>query len=106
MFTKESSYQKKLIKRLKDEFPDCEILKNDAGYKKNIPDLTIFWKEHYALLEVKRSQKDYEQSKKEDGRLNQEWYVNKFNNWSFSSFIFPENEDEVIERMKGVFYGV
>lgn len=99
----ESRYQRKLIKRLKSEFPDCVILKNDAGYIDCIPDLTVFWGKHYALLEVKRSRKAFEDSRKEDKRRNQEWYVNKFNNWSYASFVYPENEDQVISEMKEAF---
>lgn len=101
----ESEYQSKLIKKLKLIFPDCEILKNDPHYKKNIPDLVIFYHDKYALLEVKRSKSAYESSRKEDGRLNQEYYVNKFNDWSFASFIYPENEEEVIGKLKLIFSG-
>lgn len=99
----ESNYQHNLIKRLKVIFPEIEILKNDSSYKKSIPDLTLFYKDKYALLEVKRSKKDYEKSLNEDERKNQEYYINKFNKWSYASFIFPENEDEVILELKEVF---
>lgn len=96
----ESDFQHKLIKELGIIFPGCVVLKNDAGYKKNIPDLTVFYKDHYALLEVKRSKADYEKSLKEDGRLNQEYYINKFNDWSFGRFIYPENKKEVLNDLR------
>lgn len=99
----ESKFQSKLIKQLEDIFPGCVVLKNDSGYKKNIPDLTVFYKNHYAILEVKRSERAFKESTKEDGRKNQEYYVNKFNDWSFASFVYPENVDQVLSRMKEVF---
>lgn len=96
----ESEFQHKLIKELGIIFPGCIVLKNDAGYKKNIPDLTIFYKDKYALLEVKRSESDYEKSKKDDSRLNQEFYVKKFDDWSFARFVYPENKDEVLHDLR------
>lgn len=99
----ESQFQHKLIERLKDIFPGCEILKNDPKYKKNIPDLVVFFKGHYAFLEVKRSQADYNKSRREDGRKNQEYYIDKFNEWSYASFVYPENVDQVLRELKEVF---
>lgn len=96
----ESQFQHKLIKELEIIFPGCVILKNDPEYKKNIPDLSIFWHDHYAFLEVKRSYNDYISSSKEPGRKNQEWYIDKFSNWSFASFIYPENKDEVLTSLR------
>lgn len=100
---KESQFQKKLIKKLKDIFPGCVILKNDARYKDNIPDLTILWKNHYALLEVKRDEASYEKSLKDISRRNQEYYINKFNEWSYASFVYPENVDQVLSELKEAF---
>lgn len=102
-YAKESQFQKKLIKKLKDIFPGCVILKNDARYKDNIPDLTIFWKNHYALLEVKRDKESYEKSLKDISRKNQEYYINKFNEWSYASFVYPENVDQVLGELKEAF---
>lgn len=101
----ESQFQHRLIKELEIIFPGCTVLKNDAGYKKNIPDLSVFWKDHYAFLEVKRSREDFEKSRKEPGRKNQEYYINKFNNDSFAAFIYPENKDEVLKEMREAFGG-
>lgn len=92
----ESRYQAQLIRRLKRMFPGCEILKNDARYLQGILDLTIFWEDRWAMLEVKASETSPEQP-------NQEYYVEKMNRMSFASFIFPENETEVLAALHEAF---
>ena len=93
---KENEYQSKLIKKIKERFPDAIVLKNDPNYKQGIPDLTILNGNKWAALETKRS---------EDAphRPNQDYYVDKMNKMSFSSFIFPENEQEVLDAMERSF---
>lgn len=93
---KENSYQSSLIKKLKTIFIDCIILKNDCNYKQGIPDLTIYYRNKWCTLEVK-------QSKDASHRPNQDYYVKKMNDMSFSKFIYPENEDEVINELKRFF---
>ncbi len=92
----ENQYQAKLIKKLKSMFPGCEILKNDSGYKQGIPDLTIFFGKCWAVLEVKASAIAQEQP-------NQPYYVKKLNKMSFASFIYPENEKEVLSALQKAF---
>jgi hypothetical protein len=93
---KESAYQAKLIKKLKIYFPGCYILKNDPNYISGIPDLTILYNESWATLEVKRSEKSPK-------RPNQEFHVNRMKEMSFSAFIFPENEKEVLYELRKYF---
>ena len=93
---KENQYQAGLIKRIKDRFPDAIVLKNDPSYKQGIPDLTVLWKDKWAALECKKSEKEHHQP-------NQDYYVDKMNSMSFSSFIFPENEQEVLNAMERSF---
>ena len=95
---KENQYQAGLIKRIKDRFPDAIVLKNDPSYKQGIPDLTVLWKDKWAALECKKSEKEHHQP-------NQDYYVDKMNSMSFSSFIFPENEQEVLNAMEQSFQG-
>lgn len=89
----ENVYQAKLIKKLKTLFPGCEILKNDSGYKQGILDLTILYGKKWAMLEVKASAGARE-------RPNQRYFVEKLNEMSFASFIFPENEKEVLAALQ------
>lgn len=92
----ENKFQSKLIKELKKEFPGCMVLKNDPTYIQGVPDLLILHNDHWAGLEVKRSENAKHQP-------NQDYYVDKMNEMSFSSFIYPENKDEVIGELKKKF---
>lgn len=92
----ESKFQSKLIRRIKDEFPGCIVLKNDPTYLQGIPDLTIFYENTWAALEVKNSAKASHQP-------NQDYYVDKMNQMSYAAFIFPENEDEVMAELQNHF---
>lgn len=89
----ERDFQKGLIKELKELFPGCIVLKNDPNYIQGIPDLTIFYKDRWATLEVKKSAN-------ESKRPNQEYYVKKMDNMSFSRIIFPENKEEVLNELQ------
>jgi hypothetical protein len=92
----ENAYQAKLIKKLYKMFPGCEILKNDSGYKQGILDLTILYGKKWAALEVKAHAGAKEQP-------NQGYFVKKFGEMSFASFIFPENEEEVLTALQKAF---
>ena len=89
----ESKFQHNLIKKIKDRFPGAIVMKNDPEYIQGIPDLTVLYGEHWATLECKKS----ESSSK---RPNQEYYVDLMNRMSYSSFIFPENEEEVLNELE------
>ena len=89
----ESKFQSNLIKKLKNEFPGCIVLKNDSSYLQGIPDLTIFYKDKWATLECKKSANASHQP-------NQDYYVDQMNEMSFSRFIYPENEQEVLTELK------
>lgn len=90
---KEGDYQSKLKKEIKKRLPGSIVLKNDPDWLQGIPDLTILYGDRWASLEVKRS-------KNEEHRPNQDYYVNEMNNMSFSSFIYPENEKEILDELQ------
>ena len=93
---KESDFQKSLKKELKDIFPGCIVTKLDSGNIQGIPDLLILFKDKWATLENKR----YSNAKHQP---NQDYYVDKMNEMSFSRFIYPENKDSVISELKNFF---
>ena len=90
---KESKFQSNLKKELKNMFPGCIITKLDSGDIQGIPDLLILYKNKWATLENKKTAKAHRQP-------NQEYYVNKMNDMSFSKFIYPENKEEVLTDLK------
>jgi len=93
---KESYFQSKLIKELKERFPESIVLKTDPKYKQGMPDLLILYKDRWASLEVKKDSKATH-------RPNQEYYVEKMNNMSYSAFIFPENKEAVLNELERSF---
>lgn len=92
----ESKFQKELMDKIREQYPGCVILKNDSSYIQGFPDWTILYKDRWAVLEAKRSKNAARQP-------NQEYYVNKLNDMSFSRFVFPENSDDVLEEISKYF---
>lgn len=93
MGKRENKFQAELIKDLKSRFPGCMVLKNDPDYIQGIPDLTILYGKRWATLECKRSESATH-------RPNQEYYVDKMNNMSYSRFIFPENKEAILDELQ------
>lgn len=94
----ENKFQSQLIKEIKGRFPGSIVLKNDSGYMQGVPDLTVFYKDKWATLECKKSE-----SAKH--RPNQDYYVEKMNEMSFSAFIYPENKEDVLNELERSFSG-
>lgn len=92
----ESRFQANLIKEIKTRFPGAIVIKNDPGYLQGFPDLTIYYKDKWATLECKQSAGAKKQP-------NQEYYVGKMNEMSFSRFIYPENKEEVLNDLQQSF---
>ena len=90
----ESGFQDRLINKLKDLFPGCMVFKMDQI--QGIPDLLVIYKNKWASLECKRSAGAKRQP-------NQEYYVGKMNEMSFSRFVSPENKEEVLNELQQVF---
>ena len=103
MSKRENEFQPALIKELRDMFPGCIIMKNDSGYIQGIPDLTILYKDHWAVLECKRDEEEYLKCVRTNNPPNQHYYVDKLNNMSFSRYIYPENKEEVLHDLQQSF---
>ena len=94
---KESQFQANLIKELKQRFPGCIVMKNSAGHNQGIPDISVLFGSHYAVLECKRSAKA-------SHRPNQDYYVNHVNDMGgVARFIYPENKEEVLNDLERSF---
>ena len=96
----ESRFQSNLIKELKKRFDGCIVLKNDASYIQGIPDLLVLYEDKWAALECKRDEKEVKQSSK---RGNQPYYVERMNDMSYASYIYPENKKEVLNDLERTF---
>lgn len=92
----ERNFQAELIKEIKSIFPGCIVLKNDPNYIQGFPDLTVFYKNKWALLETKRS-------RTASHRPNQDYYIEQGNAMSFARFISPENKEEVLNELQQAF---
>ena len=92
----ESKSQKEIMDEIRNRYPGCVILKNDSGYIQGIPDWTILYKDKWAVLEAKRD-------KNAPHQPNQDYYVDKLNDMSYSSFIYPENKDQVFDQLSELF---
>lgn len=93
---KESHFQGKLIKEIKERFPGSLVMKTNPGYIQGIPDLFIIHGKHWAALECKRSEKEHHQP-------NQDYYIQKLNSMSYARFVYPENKEEVLNEMERSF---
>ena len=92
----ESEFTLNLKDELRHRFPGCFIIKLDANQVQGIPDLLILWGSFWAILESKRGLSSPRQP-------NQEYYVDLFDEMSFSAFVHPLNYREVLDDMERAF---
>jgi len=90
---KENAFQSEVISDILKQFPEADIVKNDANYRQGFPDLTIFYKDKFAILEVKRTEKALHQP-------NQDYYIKKYNKCDSGYFVYPENKEEVLKHLE------
>ena len=93
---KESGFQDRLQKEIETIFPGSMVLKLDPTNKEGIPDLLVLYKDHWAALECKKNSKASFQP-------NQQFYISKMNDMSYSSVIYPENKTEVLHELQQAF---
>ena len=89
----ESSFQSKLIKEIKKQYPGSVILKNDPNYIQGIPDWLILFEDRWAVLEAKADETSRHQP-------NQDYYVDILNKMSYSSFVYPSNREQVLHELQ------
>lgn len=94
----EAPFKTKLIKDLEAMFPGCIVCHLNPNEIQGIPDLLILYGPLWATLEGKKSAHEHHQP-------NQDYYVDYMKNDmnSFSSFIYPENKQQVLEDLKKYF---
>lgn len=80
------------IKRIKAMLPGCFVMHLDPNEIQGIPDLLILYKDRWAVLEGKISATASHQP-------NQDYYVDLMDSMSFAAFIYPENEEQVLDEL-------
>lgn len=95
MAKKETDFFREQVKpELERRLPGCVIIKQDPNTSfQGVPDHIVLWEDKWATLESKRSKGSVKQP-------NQPYYVEKFNEMSFSAFINPDNMDEVLDALQ------
>ena len=93
---RESKYQASVIKKLKNLFPGCVVLKNDPFHQQGILDILILYKDRWASLEIKSSATS-------PVRPNQDYFVEQLDEMSFAAYIYPEIEEEVLSALQQAF---
>lgn len=93
---RENQFQSKIIRRLKEVFPGCMVLKNDPNYIQGVPDLLVLYQNKWVALEVKADAHARH-------RPNQDYYISKMNNMSYAAFVSPENEEDVFSELQSTF---
>lgn len=89
----ESKFESALIKELMELFPGAIILKNDPNYLQGFPDRLLLFKDKWAAFEVKASRFS-------SHRPNQNYYIEKLNDMSYASFIYPANKEDVLDDLQ------
>ena len=93
----ENRFQSALIQEIKSKLTGSYILKNDgSNVPQGFPDLLILYEDKWAALECKRAAGAHKQA-------NQDFYVDRLNDMSFSRFISPENKEEVLNELYSTF---
>lgn len=94
--TPEGKFKKQLKQHINELFPEAIIMQTDPEQIQGIPDLLVLMNDKWAALEVKKS-------KKASRRPNQEYYVNLMNKMSYAAFVYPENEDGILDELQQTF---
>lgn len=92
----ENRFQAQFIKKLKTIFPGCVVLKNDPNYIQGFPDLLVLYRDKWAALECKRDISASHQP-------NQDYYVDMLNTMAYSNFVYPQNQEAVIDDLQRTF---
>ena len=92
----ENTYKTNLKKKILERFPGSMVFHLDPNEIQGIADLLVLYKDKWAALEGKKSVNA-------SARPNQQYYVDQMNEMSYASFIYPENEEDVLNELSQIF---
>ena len=92
----ENKFKTELVQEIKEKFPGSMVFHLDPTECQGIPDLIVLYNDKWAALEGKKNATA-------SHRPNQDYYVDKMNDMSFASFIYPENKEEVLNELQQTF---
>jgi len=89
----ENKFKQKLKKKIQARLPGSLVLHLDPNDIQGIPDMLVLFNDRWAALEGKKDSRA-------SHRPNQDYWVKRMAEMSFASFIFPENEEEVLDDLE------
>ena len=92
----ESEFEDSFLQRVAEFYPGCVIIKNYPGYCQGFPDRLILYKDKWVALEFKASINASHQP-------NQDYYVGILDEMSYGTFVYPENQAEVLDAIQQTF---
>ena len=92
----ENTFKQKLIADIKRRFPGAIVVHLNPSERQGIPDLLVLYKERWAALEGKKSKNAHH-------RPNQDYYVDLMNKMSYAAFVYPENEEVILNELQSAF---
>jgi hypothetical protein len=94
--TGRAGYKAKLVKELERRFPGCVLLAKSPNDIQGFPDLLMLYQQNWVVLEVKAAANS-------DRQPNQEYWVDLYDTMSFGAFIYPENEEDILNELEQTF---
>ena len=93
----EASFKKQFLKKIEERLPylDLDFIEPSTR-KRSLPDIFVIGPICWAALEFKRSQDSNHQP-------NQDYHVERFNEKGYATFVYPENEGEVLDALERLF---
>lgn len=92
----ENKYKTNLKKKILERFPGSMVFHLDPTESQGKPDLLVLYNDRWAALEGKKEEKATH-------RPNQDYWVDVMDAMSFARFIYPENEEEVLDELSEAF---
>lgn len=101
----ESKFKKETIERIKKRFRDLDLDFIDT-HNRSMPDIFVIGPWSWAALEFKRSKLAAQQAQQPNQIrefADQEYHIIRLNRKGYAAFVFPENLEEVLDDLEGVF---